>query len=107
MEYGAADFKGQEHTVSVAVTKIERVYGATCVLRLIRMMQCDERNGGHLQLRGSSVVGFLILVACYFKNLVSDFLSTTQSTSVVTAVACFSMSQNLFCEIGSSRCILK
>ena len=37
--------------VAVAVQKIKRVYGTSCVLTLIRRrMQCDEQNGGHAQL---------------------------------------------------------
>ena len=39
------------NTVSVAVTKIERVYGTTCVSTLIRKMRRDNENGGHAQLR--------------------------------------------------------
>ena len=39
------------NTVSVAVRQTERVYGTTCVCKLItRKMRPDERNGGHLQL---------------------------------------------------------
>ena len=38
------------NTVAVAVRKINRVYGKTCVTMLIRKMRWDERNDSHLQL---------------------------------------------------------
>ena len=51
-------------TVSVAVRKIETVYGTTRVLKLIRKVRPDERNSGHLQRVVRLIVRMMTHVRC-------------------------------------------
>ena len=80
--------RGGNAAVSFAVRKIERVYGMTCVSKLIRK---------DLLMRGMVVmysckcsVGVGLISACCFvefeNQILCSFLSSIQSTSVIQAV---------------------